>query len=251
LSFRFLRLDDDPNLFTKIDWPSFVFKLPNQFPLQKLLHTNKSRIYCSVLTLAVIQIEIKKLHLETLSTIYYDHSKALKEESEFLSSFDHLRLNYEKFLVLFLTDLSFTRKQRAIELDLNLRKKRLIDLRDLRLKKLQESKIEQLRKEEEERLDKEEAEKNKQSTLMKAAKQTKQMIRGMNDKIREMRYAQQTAMSEDELKIAERIKEKSKDGLGKIFLSLPCELFLSFFLVFSLFLPFSVFLAFPFSFNLS
>jgi uncharacterized protein (DUF3084 family) len=139
----------------------------------------------------------------------------LKEESDFLSSFDHLRLNYEKFLQLFLTDLSFTRKQRAIELDLNLRKKRLLDLRDLRLKKLQDSKIEQLRKEEEERLDKEEAEKNKQSTLMKAAKQTKQMIRGMNDKIREMRYAQQTAMSEDELKIAERIKEKSKDGLGK------------------------------------
>ena len=191
-----------------------MFQKPNQFPLQQLLRSSKARIYCSPATLACILLSIEYFHHNTHHRIYEHWIHHLQQEQAFLIQFPLLRQQYEDFLTLFLLDLQFTRKQRALALDLEQRKLRLQDLRELRLKSLQEIKIKQLQQEEMERIKREELEKQKVSRFVSLAKETKKAIRGVNDAIREMRHAQETQMSEEELKIAQRIREKNKDGLG-------------------------------------
>jgi hypothetical protein len=207
-------VDSNSQWRTDIDWPEFLYRKPNIFHLQNLLHENKPRLHCSELNYLIITIEISLLHLETTHQLYSLAYQYYLNEKTFLGLFNSLKVKYEKFLVLFLNDLQFTRKQRAIELDLNLRKERLVSLRDVRFQSIQDVKLNDLRQDEIDRQVKEEMEKNKVPALLKAAKQAKQLIRNVNDKVREMRYAQDTAMNEEEMKIANRIKEKNKDGLG-------------------------------------
>lgn len=170
---------------------------------------------------------------------YYAAMQAqLEVEEETLVSYSAKRPFYESSLILFRDHLLQNRRQRALQLDIEQRLKRLTDMRALRLRAMKDIREAEMRAAAEAAAEIQRVEKvkaAKPTRLKKVAKATKNAIRGIKsiefcaviqirinvttqlhtgtqDAIRDMRHANEMAMNEEEQKMARQIRERNKDG---------------------------------------
>lgn len=190
--------------------PNFAFQLA----LQSAWHAFKPRVNIHTSSQAHIYAAIRQQTFLTQQQYIQEVLKVLTREEDFLTRYQTQRALYENFLMYFMQELQYQRRQRAMELDVSLRIARLQDVREIRLKALADIKRQQLEQIALEKKLREEAERNKVPFARRMAQNTKKAIRGVKDAVRDFKYRQQVAMDEEEQRMAKRLRDKSKEGLG-------------------------------------
>lgn len=156
-----------------------VPKDPTVHVMQDCLHSIKPRTHCSAVETTRITIQTQLLY-HTANEAVYEAIKAMLEvEEEMLLSFKKKRPYYEGCVVSFRDALVSKRRQRALQLEIEHRLRRLVDLRAVRLRAMQEEKEAQI-KEDKIKADIKFARDNKpkENRLKKIAQKTKHAIRG-------------------------------------------------------------------------
>jgi len=161
-----------------------------------------------------ITIDIRKTCCEMNKNFYEHYMSMLEKEAADLQTFQHKRTDYEVSLKNFNQLMLQRRRQRSLQRDIGLRKKRLDMMRTERLKTMQEAKRQQIQKAKEIAIQKAAEEAQKQTVGQIVAKRTKQVIRDLKDAYRDLQYRNDTAMDAEEQKMAMIIRERNKDGIG-------------------------------------
>ncbi len=139
----------------------------------------RPRINSSAVDATRVIIHTQKMYAET-NERYYDSLRAILEaEEEDLASFKQKRPFYESSLILSRDHLLQNRRQRALQMNIEHRLKRLVDMRALRLRAMQDQKEAQMRIEAEMNAEHQRvAARPKPNRMKKVAKVIKQGIRG-------------------------------------------------------------------------
>uniref|UniRef100_A0A7S3GN15 EF-hand domain-containing protein n=1 Tax=Spumella elongata TaxID=89044 RepID=A0A7S3GN15_9STRA len=198
-------------------------RVPINVPLQTLTHKvhqlnhNFRPRTCSTAIHAVRTTIQTRLSILRLNLGYYESVKTLLDkEITDLTDFPNKLEYYLNAVKAFDTYAVNNRRQRALQIEINLRKLRLEALRGMRLQTMMEAKQKQI--EQDKLVATKQAEKAaaKKSVVKELAKNTKLAIRAAQDKIRDMRYQNDIEMDAEEQKMARNIREKSKEGVGSI-----------------------------------
>lgn len=163
--------------------------------------------------LVLIKLRYALTVVNSQLSYYTSLQKALQEELLFLQDFLAHQPTYRQYVNIFIQELQVSRRQRALDLDLDVRKANLETFRDARLQSLQLIKQQQLAEELEAQRILEEKLKNRSSTLkktfkgaIKASRDVKKALNGMIKVDHEM--------NEEEKRMAKTIRERNKEGLG-------------------------------------
>jgi hypothetical protein len=187
---------------------------PRSHAVHSLHHTFNPRVAATAISAVRWTVRTRRLSVEVNQRYFLAFKDVLEQEMRELESFKTKRAQYEESLIKFNNYLVNSRRQRAMQLDINQRKERLNALRDLRLHSMQEAKKKQLMQEAENANIKALKEAAKKSTVTVVAQQAKKAVRAIKDKIRDMRYHNDIEMDEEEQNMARNIREKSKEGVG-------------------------------------
>eukprot|EP00981_Chlorochromonas_danica_P006633 scaffold1446_cov175-Ochromonas_danica.AAC.11 len=193
--------------------PAFVKLCPGALELQALYHQIRPALYCPsatvVKTLLHYQLEtvVSKLaYLETLHDL-------LLQEANFLSDFAAQLPLYRSHVDSFISQLQVTRRLKALDLELTIRKSNLEAFRASRLQALQAAKQAQLEAEMEEQRKREEKLRNRKSPLKKAIKGTIQKKRQLERAIEELLQPSHE-LDEEEKRMVKNLRERNKEGAG-------------------------------------
>jgi hypothetical protein len=194
--------------------PTFASAHPLQIPLIAALHKNKPRTHCSTTQFANTLLQITSMTLESQLQVFQDRAGTCKSEQTFLAKYmsSKEKERFQRCMQDLMFELQFQKRQRALELDLSLRKDRLQELREIRLRTLQQIRKEREEREERQRKERDEAMRNRKPLAMRMAQGTKKAIRNLKDTIRDMQNAAETAMDEEEQRMAKNIRNKNKEG---------------------------------------
>eukprot|EP01038_Epipyxis_sp_PR26KG_P007862 gene7862-10671_t len=179
------------------------------------LHTSLQEIFpqtkCSIEEMIQIIIQTKLNILLSNLNYYIAAKQIIQNQVNEVNDFKNKRKRFENVVAAFRELLLANRRQRSLQLDLELRKKRLADLRDLRLRSMKEVKQKQLKElaEEKERLAK--ANRERKTAAAIVAKHAKKAIRAAKDKVLELKYNAQIQMDDEELRMAKNIRSKNAD----------------------------------------
>lgn len=122
-------------------------------------------------------VETNKRYYAALKAVYDAEVKSLEE-------FAPRRAFFEECLATFNKHMVTSRRQRALQLDINQRKVRLEALRELRLQTMQEAKQRQIELDKQRETQKAAKEAAKKSTVTVVAQNAKKAIRAAQDKVR-------------------------------------------------------------------
>lgn len=222
---------DIQNELSSLHWPDtssedkekkvFFFIPPHTWERIRLQYQQTPAIHCPVSHYATILLQMKIFFtLTSKQMLLQANLTHYQMEINFFQSFLTHQHQYETCLDNYINELQFHKKQRSLELDLLLRKDRLTALYEIRIKQMIQYKQQLMIQEAIEKKKADEIAKNKaKSAVVQLAQQTKKLIRGVNDKIRDIRYAIETGggianLDEEEQRMAKNIAEKNKDTVG-------------------------------------
>jgi len=189
---------------------------PRIGPVHQLLHDLRPRTvpHPVAQVRAVVQA---RLRIIRTNQKYFRAVKAvLDQEQQDLELFSSKRDYYEKALKTFNSYMVNSRRQRALQKDIEARKARLEQLRALRVKSMQEAKQRQVETDREAAEIKAEKDAKKRSMGQVLAQNAKAAIRNAKDAYRDMRYKNDVAMDEEEEKLLKYIQARNKEGVGSI-----------------------------------
>ena len=147
--------------------------------MQDCLHSIKPRTHCSAIQCARIAIQTQLLYHTANESVYDSIKTMLEVEEEMLLSFKKKRPYYEGCVVSFRDALVSKRRQRALQLEIEHRLRRLVDLRAVRLRAMQEEKEAQIKEDNiKAEIKRARDNKPKENRLKKLAQTTKHAIRG-------------------------------------------------------------------------
>lgn len=182
------------------------------FELQTCLHIVKPRTYASADNLVRRLSEGRMIAGQSTIDCLTRMKHLLDVEEQEMDEFPRRVPMYEKALMLFAEQLLAQRRQKSMQKELVLRKKRLSELREMRMRQMREVK----EKEEEEikakNDEREEARRNHVPLAKRIAKVTKQAVRDAKDLMIELKHAAGTHMDPEELRMAHTIRSKNPDG---------------------------------------
>lgn len=183
-----------------------------RFELQDCVHAVTPRT-CAPAHLLVQRICEGRLFAGQLTIECFQKMKRMLEiEEQDMEEFPRRVPVYEKAVLLFGEELLAQRRQKSMQRELVLRKRRLNDLREMRLRQMREvkeMKEEELKVKEDER---ELARKNYVPLAKRIAKVTKKAVRDVKDLIVELKHAAGTYMDPEELRMAHAIRSKNPEG---------------------------------------
>lgn len=194
-----------------------MINIPLQTPshiVQALYHILSPRLTPSDKQTIRRTIQTHLLIIQTNQIYYQQYKDNIKNELNNLKSFHNNRKLYELSQISFNKVTVQHRRQRSLQREIDLRKKRLDIMRNERLKTMKHLKDIQLKEEAKSKANRDANLAKKQTFSQIIAKKTKQTIRDAKDTYRNLKYANDTAMDEEEQKMAMIIREKNKDGIG-------------------------------------
>lgn len=151
--------------------------------VQALYHAFRPRTTPSPVAAVRCVVQVRQVVTET-NKRYFAAVKAMYDaEVKSLQEFESKRAYYEECLVRFNKFMVNSRRQRALQKDIDQRKVRLEALRDLRLQSMQAAKERQMAQDKERATKQAEKEAAKKSLVKVLAQKTKQTIRGAQDKV--------------------------------------------------------------------
>ena len=121
-------------------------------------------------------LEVNKRCYRAVKIMYDTEVKDMQEFAEKRAYFEECLATFNKFMV-------NSRRQRALQLDINQRKIRLEAMRDLRLQSMQEAKLRQIAQDKEKETVQKAKEAAKKSTVTVVAQNAKKAIRAAQDKV--------------------------------------------------------------------
>ncbi|RYH31884.1 hypothetical protein EON65_01710 [archaeon] len=196
--------------------PSLCF--PNStLELQSLYHMQKPFLYASTSTYIVAQLEYQLLSLEAQSRALETRQQQLQSELQFLEAYPKKMQTYRQYVNIFINELQVSRRQKALEIDLAVRKNRLEQFKEARLRSLQILRQQRLAEEMAAQRALEEKLRNRQSTIKKLAKRTVKLARTINKAIENATTNSQLAkmeMDEEEKHMAKQLRTRNKEGVG-------------------------------------
>jgi hypothetical protein len=144
---------------------------------------------------------------------YYTEVVALlKEELKFLQEYNNKQSLYRIYVDRFITDLQVARRQRALDLDLDVRRNNLETFRASRLHALQQKKKEQLEAEMKAQKELEERLKNRSSAIKNVVKSAVKATRELNKAMTNMIRKNALEMDDEEKRMAKLLRERNKEG---------------------------------------
>ena len=168
-----------------------------------------------------------RLQFNLANVDFLEHFKnVLDEEEIYMNSFHDKIPRFEEAVKLFSENLLAQRRQKAMQIELELRKKRLNELRETRMRSMKEA-AEKLDAEAKQiQLANKKSKANVVPFATRLAKATKAAIRGTKDFIRDLRNSAATAMDQEEIRMARKIKGSSAatetgrvEGIRKLFIT--------------------------------
>eukprot|EP01031_Cornospumella_fuschlensis_P025232 gene25232-30474_t len=196
--------------------PSLCF--PNStLELQSLYHVQKPFLYASTSTFIICQFEYQLLSLEAQTRALETRQQQLQGEVQFLESYPRKMQTYRQYVNIFINELQVSRRQKALEIDLAVRRNRLEQFKEARLRSLQILRQQRLAEEMAAQKALEEKLRNRQSTIKKLAKRTVKLARNVNRAIENATTNSQLAkmeMDEEEKHMAKQLRTRNKEGVG-------------------------------------
>lgn len=213
-AFDALQLDGKVNEAGYRYLPPFIKVPPSSLELQALYHTTKPDLYPNATDHVLAKLKGRLATFTSQSATYQQMMEVLAAEKKFLLSFSQQKSIFQSYVQLFIAELQIARRQRALDLDLNVRSKNLDSFRASRLQSLQEIKQKQLAEELEAQRILEEKLKNRQSTLKKVVKNTIKATRQLKKAVNQAIAPDLMEMDDEERKMMANIRERNKEGLG-------------------------------------
>lgn len=140
--------------------------------------------------------------------------EALEQEEKEIEEFNNQRPIYEKNVELFQAGLLYLRRQRALQREIEDRKKRLKDLRETRMRQQKEAQDLAISLIKEKEAVRKLIESKKIPLSKQLAIKTKKFIRGTKDAYRNFIHNASNSFTPEEQQISQLLKEKSKAGAG-------------------------------------
>ena len=194
--------------------------------IQHFLVQKLPRITCSFAHYIHILSEIRMWFTDAdLTAIDHLKDSLEKEENEMNGLNEHIP-KYQKGVDLYTDKLLTQRRQKSLQVELEIRKKRLNELREIRMRQMKEAK-EKLEEEAKAAAAATVKEKKKRVPMAtRLAKATKQAIRGVKDFVRDLKHSAETAMDKEEIKMAQTLRKKNKgseesrpEGVRRLFIT--------------------------------
>ncbi len=164
-------------------------------------------------------IAATRLKFNIANIDYLEHFKDILDNEEvYMNTFHDKIPRFQTAVQLFSENLLSQRRQKAMQIELVLRKKRLNELRETRMRSMKEA-AEKLEQEAAEVANqKKKAKVIQEPFATRLAKATKAAIRGTKDFIRDLQHSAATAMDQEELRMARKIKSSlaASDTGGKV-----------------------------------
>ncbi len=189
-----------------------VLALPLGFPkllLTECLRAVKPRTVSSTEMILQTHASTRMLFCEENLNILYKYRELFEREEEWMNHFESTVPKFKKAVEIFQEALLSQRRQKAMQVEIEARKKRLEFLRDVRMRALKEEKERILAEAQvkEEAIKKEKA--NRVPLVKRVAQVAKKAIRGVSDFIRDLRHSAANAMDQEEVRMARTIRKRN------------------------------------------
>ena len=187
--------------------------MPMRYPILDLsdcLKVVKPRTICSSDIVIKTQASTRLLFGEENVHVLYKFRELYEHEEDWMNKFDSTIPKFTKAVEIFTEALLAQRRQKAMQVEIEARKKRLEFLREVRMRALQEEKERILA----EVSLKEEVKKREREARVPLGKRVaaavKTGVRAVGDFIRDIRHSAATAMDQEELRMARTIRSRNK-----------------------------------------